>query len=292
MPTRILVPTDGSDPATAALEHALDVAADRGATVHLLHVADTKEPSLTRLGTDVVDVLEREGTEIISEAADLAADRGVSVSRHVVQGDPPEVIVESATADEFEFVAMGAHGRRGLGDYVLGSVTDYVVNRAAVPVLTVRAADDATHPYPYADVLVPTDGSDHATAALERGSEVAARHGARLHLLSVVDELPEVLDAESIQLSDQLEENVQEVLDEAEATARRAGVDDVRTTVATGSVPREVTSYAESEGIDLVVMGTHGHTGLDRHLLGSFTERVIRTSPVPVLTTRRTADAE
>ncbi|QLK26403.1 universal stress protein [Natrinema zhouii] len=286
MPNRLLVPTDGSDSATAALEHALDVAAEREATVHLLNVADTKEPSLTRLGTDVVDVLEQEGNDIVSDAAAMAEDRGVSVVTDVVQGDPRQVIVEYATTEEFDLVAMGAHGRRGLGEYVLGSVTDHVVNRSSVPVLTVRAADEVTPRFPYTDVLVPTDGSGHATAALELAATVADRHGAKLHLLSVVDELPEVIDAGSAALSEQLEDNVQQVLDDAASTATQAGVDDVTTTIAAGSVPREVTTYADEEGIDLIVMGTHGHTGLDRHLLGSFTERVIRTSPVPVLTTQ------
>ncbi|MDS0477963.1 universal stress protein [Natrinema sp. 1APR25-10V2] len=292
MLTRILVPVDGSDPATAALEHAVDVAAEVGATIHVLNVANTNEPSLTRLGGEVVDVLEQEGNEIVSEAAELTERRNVPVVTDVVQGDPREVLVEYAATDDFDLVVMGAHGRRGLGEYVLGSVTDHVVNRSDVPVLTVRPTDGGRPAYPYADVLVPTDGSDHATAALELGAAFAAHHGARLHLLSVVDELPEVGDAGSVQLSEQLEANVQEILDEAAAVARNDGVDDVLTTLTTGSMPREVTSYADAEGIDLIVMGTHGHTGLDRHLLGSFTERVIRTAPVPVLTTRRADEAD
>ncbi|WP_254523746.1 universal stress protein [Natrinema caseinilyticum] len=287
MSTRILVPIDGSDPANAALEHALAIAAERGATVHLLNVADTNQPSLTRLGGDVVDVLEQEGAEIVSDAVEMAERRGVSVLTDVVQGDPRSVIVEYASTDEFDFVVMGAHGRRGLGEYVLGSTTDYVVNRSEVPVLTVRSADDATPTYPYTDILVPTDGSDHATEALELAAAFAEQTGARLHLLSVVDEIPEVIDAGTAELPAQLEENVQDVLDEARAAAEGTGIEDVTTTLETGSMPREVTAYADSEGIDLVVMGTHGHTGLDRHLLGSFTERVIRTSSVPVLTTRR-----
>lgn len=328
MSTRILVPTDGSDSATAALEHALEVAVDRDATVYVLNVADTKTPSLTRLGTHVIDTLEREGEEIVSDAADLAADRGASVSTHVVQGDPREVIVEFATAgvsdsqsddsgdaepvssvvseprsdgsdDDrsessvgFDLIVMGVHGRRGLSEYLLGSVTDYVVNRSEIPVLTVRAADDATQTFPYANVLVPTDGSDHATAAVELGARVADRHGATLHLLSVMDELPEVPGSETARLPEQLEENLHAVLDEEAATARQAGADDVTTAIETGSVPREVLAYADAEGIDLIVMGTHGRTGIDRHLLGSFTERVIRTSPVPVLTTRRSAEMD
>ncbi|WP_436346031.1 universal stress protein [Natronorubrum sp. FCH18a] len=309
MSTRILVPTDGSDSATAALEHALDVAVDRDAIVHVLFVADTSKPSLTRLGTDVVDTLEQEGEGIVSDAAELAADRGASVTTHVVQGNPKEVVVDfitgnvsdqrsngsedaAASSVEFDLVVMGVHGRRGLGEYILGSVTDHVVNRSPVPVLTVRAADDASQTYPYANVLIPTDGSVHAKAAVELGASVAGRHGATVHLLSVMDELPEIPDAESAGLPAQLEENLQTVLDEEAARAERAGADDVTTAIEIGSVPREVVAYAEAEGIDLVVMGTHGRTGIDRHLLGSFTERVIRTSPVPVLTTCRTDEAD
>ncbi|ELY63937.1 universal stress protein [Natrinema versiforme] len=291
MTTRLLVPTDGSDPARAALEHALDIAADREATIQLLYVADTKEPSLTRLGMDVVDVLEGEGDEILDGAAALAEDRGVAVETELVQGDPRTAIVDYAT-DEFDLAVMGAHGRRGIGEYVLGSTTDCVVNRSKIPVLTVRSAEGARRDYPYGDVLVPTDGSDHASVALEHAASIAARHDATLHLLSVVDELPEVIDPESTQLPSQLEENVQAILDEAETTAREAGVDEIETTITAGSVPREITTYVDEEGVDLVVMGTHGHTGLDRHLLGSFTERVIRTSPVPVLTTRRADELE
>lgn len=291
MTTRLLVPTDGSDPARAALEHALDIAADREAAIQLLYVADTKEPSLTQLGTDVVDVLEGEGDEILDAAAALAEDRGVSVETELLQGDPRTAIVDYAT-DEFDLVVMGAHGRRGIGEYVLGSTTDCVVNRSEIPVLTVRSAEAARRDYPYGDVLVPTDGSDHASVALEQAASIAARHDATLHLLSVVDELPEVIDAGSTQLPSQLEENVQAVLDKAETTAREAGVNEIETTITAGSVPREITSYVDDKGVDLVVMGTHGHTGLDRHLLGSFTERVIRTSPVPVLTTRRADELE
>ncbi|MFC4544411.1 universal stress protein [Halosolutus amylolyticus] len=292
MATRILVATDGSDAATVALDHALDVAADRDAIVHVLNVADTNRPSLARLGTDVVDVLEQEGEEIVSAAADRADERGVTVSTHVVQGEPREAIVDAIAETEFDLVVMGAHGRRGLGEYVLGSVTDYVVNRSPVPVLTVRAAEDATQPFPYEDVVVPTDGSVHASAAVDLGATVAARHDATLHLLSVVDELPELPDDRMSQLSEQVTENLQEILDEDVDTVRSAGVEDVTTAIASGSVPREVTSYVDEEGIDLVVMGTHGRTGIDRHLLGSFTERVIRTSPVPVLTTRRLGEMD
>jgi len=82
---------------------------------------------------------------------------------------------------------MGSHGRREAEPFVLGRVTEGVVRNAPVPVLVVRASDDIQSRYPFDRVLVPTDGSEHARIAVERGVEIAAETGAVLHLLSVVN---------------------------------------------------------------------------------------------------------
>ncbi|MFC6718484.1 universal stress protein [Natrialbaceae archaeon GCM10025810] len=291
---RILVPVDGSDPARAALDHALEIADDLGATVVLLYVADTNEPSQVRLGVEVVDVLEEEGAEELSRARDRADERApdVPIVDDVVQGEPASAIVDYAGSNAIDLVAMGTHGRRGIEGYVLGSVAERVVNASPMPVLTVRSGDDATANYPYRSVLVPTDGSDHARAALDLGTAFATRHGASVHLLTVVDDavlgLVGVDGAESDDegVPDRLESAAGDVLEDAEAAARAAGVDDVVTAVRSGSVPAEIRSYAAEHGVDLIAMGTHGRTGIDQRLLGSFTERVLRTAPMPVVTTR------
>ncbi|ELY63123.1 universal stress protein [Natrinema versiforme] len=279
---RILVPVDGSDSATVALDHALEIAADHDATVTLLYVADTNEPSQTRIGTDVVDVLVREGEEIVSDARERAADRDVPATTDVVQGGPADAIVDYAERKDVDLVAMGTHGRDGLEGYVIGSVAERVVNAAPMPVLTVRATDD-TPTYPYESVLVPSDGSDHAGIALELGADTATRNDATVHILTVLEEQ---LFGSLIDRTDR-EDRAVDLLADAESTVTDLGVDDVVTAVETGSVPDQITTYADREGIDLVVMGTHGRTGLDEHFLGSITERVLRSASSPVLTTNR-----
>ncbi|WP_436343841.1 universal stress protein [Natronorubrum sp. FCH18a] len=283
---RILVPVDGSDSATAALDHALEIAGDHDATVTLLYVADTNEPSQTRLGTNVVDVLEREGDEIVSDARERAADSDVPATTDVVQGVPHDAIVDYAETKDVDLVAMGTHARGSLERYVVGSVAERIVNAAPMPVLTVRAIDDAPT-YPYESVLVPTDGSEHAAVALQLGADVANRNRATLHLLSVLE------DQLFGSITDQTERQnrAADLLLDAESTAIDAGADDVVTAIKSGSVPRRITTYADGEGVDLIVMGTHGRTGLDEHLLGSITERVLRTASVPVLTTNRSPES-
>jgi nucleotide-binding universal stress UspA family protein len=135
----------------------------------------------------------------------------------------------------------------------------------------------------YDSILVPTDGSDTAQAAVDHAIDHAKRYDAALHALYVIEEPPtdeaagpEVL--ESLETTG--ERAIQEVIDEAEA----ADVGTVEGSVATGSPYRAILDYVEANGVDLVVMGTHGRTGLDRYLLGSVAEKVVRSAPVPVLT--------
>lgn len=286
MVTDILVPVDGSDPAAAAFDHALEIAADVDGTLHVLNVADTNELSFTRIGNDVVDAHEQEGEGIVSRAQERAEDRGVDVVTDVRQGEPREEIV--SYSERVDLVVMGAHGRHGLGEYILGTTTDYVVNASTVPVLTVRAAEGVTQSYPYETILVPTDGSDHAIAAVELAAEIADRIDAALHLLYVIDELPELESPIPAEVTEPLEDNAQEILDESAAVATQVGLDDdvIHTAVASGSVPHEIRARVDAIDADLIVMGTHGHTGLDRHLLGSFAENVLRTASVPVLTVK------
>jgi nucleotide-binding universal stress UspA family protein len=180
---------------------------------------------------------------------------------------------------------MPTHGRRGLERFLLGSVTERVVRVCDAPVLTVRPDEQAIQ-YPYREVLVATDGSRPANAALERGIDAAGASGARLHVLSVVDTTSLGMDVYSGVELDRLEEHATEVLEEATAAAREASVDVVAETAYGSSIYRKVHAYAEEHDVDLVVVGTHGRTGFDRYLLGSVAEKLVRTSPVPVLTVR------
>lgn len=284
---RILFPTDGSDEAFTVFAHVLDVARAHDSTVHVLHVADTGEHSVVRIEGDVVDVQEREGIRIVDEATARADDRGVDAVGEVVRGDPYRTIVAYADEHEMDLVVMPTHGRRGLDRFLLGSTTERVVRRSDVPVLTVRPEDDARHPY--RTVLVPTDGSDHARAALDVAVDVVESDGAALHLLTVVrgdrdvpDDGPGPAESEG--------DGATAVLEAAASVARNAGVDPVDTTVTSGrSIPESILGYVDDHGVDLVVVGTRGRTGLDRYVLGSVAERLVRTAPVPVLTVRGAA---
>jgi nucleotide-binding universal stress UspA family protein len=139
----------------------------------------------------------------------------------------------------------------------------------------------------YGTILVPTDGSAQSDAALDHAVALARHHDATVHLLYVADTNRDSLTTQGGEVVDALEQEGDRVVSEA-LDRVEAGIS-VVDTVLTGDPVETILDYADSVGADLVVMGTQGRRGLDRYLLGSTTERVVRLSSVPVLTIRSEA---
>ncbi|MFB6096128.1 MAG: universal stress protein [Haloferacaceae archaeon] len=286
---RVLFPTDGSEAATAALEYVATLARAEDATLHVLNVANTNRYSTVRIQGSILDTLVEDGEQIVDEAVEELPTRELSVVTDVLQGVPDEVVLEYADHHDVDLIVMPTNGRRGLERFLLGSVTERVLRQSEVPVLTLRPGDGTTRAYPPERVLVPTDGSTGADAALDLGIDVVGSHGGGLRVLSVVDTETLGLDVRSEVQIDELEGNADEVVSAAVERAEGAGVEDVSGEVRAGpSVADEILEFVADAEVELVVVGTHGRTGVERHLLGSVAEKLVRRSPVPVVTVRET----
>jgi len=144
----------------------------------------------------------------------------------------------------------------------------------------------------YDDILLPTDGSDGIEAATEHAAAIAERFDATVHVLSVVDtrnrfESPTSgLSAEAWREaeSERAEQAIETTVAALPAERR------VETAVVEGVPKTAILDYIDDEGMDMVVMGTHGRTGLDHYLIGRVAGKVVRRSPVPVVTVRLTED--
>jgi nucleotide-binding universal stress UspA family protein len=285
----ILVPTDGSDAAEAAARHGVTLAKAFESEVHLLSVVD--ERSYSHALADLPpngeqrEALERQAREAVDRLEALVSEQSVTCHTAVEHGVPYDAIRSYVAAHDVDLVSMGTHGRTGLDRLLLGSVTERVVRTSDGPVLTTRhEPDDRSR---YDRILIPTDGSECATAAIHHAIAIAERFDATVHALSVVnvDALAGSVGAGPgiPKLLESLEEGCEQAVTAVRAECEKHDVD-VVTTVVQGTAHRTIQEYVDEEGIDLVTMGTHGRTGLARHLLGSVTERTLRTSDVPVLT--------
>jgi nucleotide-binding universal stress UspA family protein len=294
---RILYPTDFSECAGHALPHTLHLAETYGAEIHLLHALVMHEADPVTLShrlpdvEDLYKVLEEHAETQMRSAVEEHGGAGFSVKSVQVRAiSAANAILDYAAENEVDLVVMGTHGRRGLRRLLLGSVTEEVVRLAPCPVLTVPERGDGASPGHVERIVVPVDFSEHAELALSYAMHLAEAYGAQLDVLHVVDEVvypdfypPIVPSGGSIteELRDQALQKMKGLLSAFEGAEAKAAVH-----VRAGRAAPEIADFAEDQAADLLVIASHGLTGISHVLLGSVTEMLIRRAPCPVLTVK------
>lgn len=284
---RILWPTDFSVGAGRAFPYAAALASWHEAELHVLNVRDTRsvtspdvEPSAPfPLSQDTLTgLLTAQGDP--PQHVDLEA---LSVVQEQRQGAPPEAIVTYAEEQDVDLVVVGTHGRRGIQRFLIGSVTEEVLRTAPCPVLTVRDQEDVAPAWAVRNILVPIDFSDASLDALRHAKELALTYGAQITLLHAVEEVvyPSAYGIEPTNLpGPQVINRVEENL--AEFARTEIGYEHVVVQANVGYAPSTILDYVKEHEVDLISIATHGRTGLERVLLGSVAERVVRRASAPV----------
>jgi nucleotide-binding universal stress UspA family protein len=294
---RILFPTDFTRRSERSLDMALEFADRFGAELHMLHaiVLHAEDPSdPAHLFPDPEEIrqrLEEIADGRMASAIESRGEQGVRVVRSRRRGiSAAPVILEHAEEIEADLIVMSTHGRRGIEHVLLGSVTEEVVRLAPCPVLTVRADAEAEELPTVRSVLVPVDFSEHARGAVAHARELAASFGAALHVLHVFEQPihPEIYiggmplaGPEFPAVEGSLSEALETFVREASGPAVETSVHVVEGRAVTG-----ILDFAREADADLIVIATHGLTGLAHVMLGSVTEKVVRRAPCPVLTVK------
>jgi nucleotide-binding universal stress UspA family protein len=289
---RILVPVDGSAPAKRAVGYGALLAEAYGAELELLHV-------LARGGGEGAgddgraDSDAERGAAVLGSAREVVGDR-VPVETRLLEGVPHRVVSDHVAGSEVDLVVMGRRGRAGLGEGLLGSVTERVLVGTDAPVLVVPEGDPETVPDGLSTVLLPTDGSENAEAATGHAVDLVRRFGAAIHVATVVDaeSAGGLFGAEDVtdDLVERLEAGGEEAVARMVEAVRAVDPDlDPATAVVHGTPHEGIRDYVLDHGVDLVAMGSRGRSDIERQLFGSVTKRVLRVVDVPVLVVR---DAE
>ena len=136
---KILLATDGSETGQLAARHAVALTSQAGATLTLAYVVDTHSAFLTGIHQDeALHELMQDGRRALAAVAELARAAGVEVHTELCEGRPGEVIVGEAERSGADLIVVGSHGQGALEDFLLGSVSQYVLHHARVPVCVVR----------------------------------------------------------------------------------------------------------------------------------------------------------
>ena len=286
---RILVPTDFSAPSDAALELARVLGHSGHGSLHLLHVTTEvlASPHAKASRNDRPPAPLKQLRDCLT-----GEDRALRPTvRLVERADPAAAIVSYAQASGIDLIVMGTHGRDGVAHLLMGSVAEKVVRTAPCPVLTVRGQPRGARTG-FTRILVPTDFSHAADAALDCARLLAARFGVPVHLLHVLEDPPiegpfgsEVFVSESPEIRAARLKDARERLSHR-VSARDRQANTVTTEVIFGPTATTIANYAADNEFDLIVMGTHGRTGLAHLFMGSVAERVARTATCPVMSTR------
>lgn len=293
---RVLHPTDFSPGALPAFDRAVVLAEHFGAELHLIHVTETFGDDPLR---GVFDVRLDEETfyhdqwakadQQMQDLADRVQQKGVELRRVHSRGrKPAPVILDYARDQQADLIVMGTHGRRGFRRMFAGSVAMEVVRKADVPVLTVGPhvrGDDF-----FDRILVPVDYSEHARTALGLAKELAASFQSGLTALHVIEKpnVPAFYETNLEMFFGSVENLREEASAELVRLSEEAGHPEVpmEYEVRIGHVVDEVLKTARSTGAGMIVLSTHGTTGMPRFFLGSVSERIIRSADVPVLRLR------
>lgn len=283
----IVVPLDGSELSERAIPVAVALARGLGATLRFLTVWESEDRDLEQhfpaLAADLSLAAETYYGEYLGRVAPKA--QGVSVAAEVRSGEPAEQILAYASQVAADFIVLSTHGRSGVSRWWYGSVTDRIVHTSPVPVVVVgpNALPDTTT-YGVRRIATPLDGSPLSESAIDTALRLAEALSARLTLVRAVrwaaQAYPYTLpEAYVPQLDAELEAGARAYLEGV-----RAGLETsvpVDTAVVRGVIADSLMEFCERESVDLVVMSTHGRSGLARATLGSVADRLLH-GPCPV----------
>ena len=289
MIARILYATDFSAASLAAWPCATELARVCRAELVILHVVPplTAPPEgffsadvFTRYWETARDEAEAEISKLVAQA-ELET---LKVRSRVDKGRAAEQILLAAAEEQAGLIVVGTVGRTGFKQMFLGSVADAVLRLAPSPVVTVGPL--WARRAPLATLIYPTDFSPTAQEAWPVAEDLAIAGRAQLILLHVMPEVPEdprVSPSERAKLEAGYRRRAEQSVKDLLAKSRIPSPQ-VQTVLAHGVAEEQIVNQAVASGAGLIVMGTHGWSGLIRWTLGSIAHRVIRTAPCPVLT--------
>ncbi len=266
---KLLVATDRSRFSDGAINTAITFAKHCSSKLYVMTVVE-KNPEYETAGAELLQKETEEAARYLASLKVRALNELPFCETILRRGDSASrLIVEEAAQNKIDMIAVGRHGRSGLEKVFLGSAAAKVIGHAPCKVLVVpRAAGIG-----FKNVLVATDGSDHARTAGTEAIEIAKRCGSRLIAIAVVPSEDE---------KDKARVNAGDIA----LAAQQAGIH-AETMALVGKPHEVIAETAKSMGVDLVVMGAYGKTGLKRLLMGSTTEKVIGLADCAVLVAKK-----
>ncbi len=292
---KILCPVDFCKCSENALKNALIIAQRYNAELHLFHTILIYEDETYHAGENTPDFTK--SYDLLSEISDTklttmlkSETNHLKIKKVITRGvSASEEILSYAGENGFDLIVMGTHGRKGVGHFLMGSVAEKVVRMAQCPVLTIHEQTKTIDAYDH--IFVPVDFSEYSQLALSYGLELASGYNADITLFHVVEQSihPSFYaggKSSIFEIDSELRNRSIEAMNDFRDKAGHKNVA-TKYVLTEGRAAKEIIDYLADHPVDLVVIATHGLTGIGHFLLGSTTEKVVRRSTTPVLTVKK-----
>ncbi len=290
----ILVPVDFSEFSDKAVEYALNLSEKFGASLTLFHAVvlfqdDVGEEQRLQEYEEWIKRREETIHKHMTRNRRRAQEHGLKVESVILRGvNAADVILDYASGQSFDLLVMGTHGRTGLKHLLLGSVAEKVVRLSPLPVITVHRS---LQKFRLNKMLVPLDFSPYSREAADEAIELSPYFNASIDFIHVIEQdIHPSFYAAGIKSIFQIDKDLAaRVIENLRGFLGDQLLENISSNfiVKEGKAHKEIVEYAKEAEIDLIVIATHGLTGLDYILLGSTAEKVVRWANCPVLTVKR-----
>uniref|UniRef100_A0A7C4EN90 Universal stress protein n=1 Tax=Thermodesulfovibrio aggregans TaxID=86166 RepID=A0A7C4EN90_9BACT len=274
----ILTCIDGSEESFHAFEEAVKFAKEKNLTVFALTVAPSYHGDLSLVGMGVsVKELSRPFEETLSKAGEIASKHQILVKTLYEEGEPFEKIIDVAEEISADLIVMGKKGMSALEQILIGSVTERVIGYSDTDVLVIPKEACIQ----WNRVVVAVDISKYAEVVSERALEMAKDFNSEINIISVI-EVPSEVFAVKPEIFDMQVEKTKQYLKEIEIQFQKENIA-TKLFIEEGEAYEKILELVDKIKAQMIILGTHGRTGLKRLLMGSTCQRVIGLSKVPVL---------
>ena len=262
---KLLLSTDGTEHSEGAIREAIKFAAKCSSEIYVCMSIESN-PEYETIGANYFKIEEDAARKHLESIKARAAKEGLTCETLFHQTLPPEqAIVKEAADKQVDMIIIGRHGYQGVAKLLIGEVAAKIVADAPCKVLVVPKAAQIG----YKKILVATDGSPHAIAAVNEAIAIAKKTGSDILALSAMRDEKD-------------QEEAKKLTDTVLELAQKEGVSGAAMTPK-GKPFNVIIETAGGTGVDLIVMGTYGKTGVKKLLMGSSTEKVIGNAGCAVL---------
>ena len=294
--SRILVGVDDSEQANVAVTIAARLVREHRGELVLCHCVSLMSPAErsdadgTMIDSGRDDALVKRARAVLDVAAGRAIPFGVAALQRIVEGEAATGIIRVAHETACRLIVVGKHQGVGVQQLITGSTTNAVLRASTLPVLTIGRSvgfRDGTRRC-FERVLVATDGSEASEAAVETAFRLPPEDRGTLIFCSVTnvdhvsDSESNALERDEPTLGNRLTAQAGTIAGRAQELALARGVA-AESRVLEGDPSEALVAAAVQEQVDLIILGSHGRRGIQRLLLGSVAETVVRKAPIPVL---------